>query len=92
MRAIEAWLAEIGWGSDNILASKDESESFDPNQSSEDDGEDGASVNGHSDEEVARTDSEQEDLSGPDPDPDAEDLSAEEDKETVEGKFSFGCY
>ena len=90
MRAIEVWLAETGWGSDDILASKDESESFNSNQSSEDDGEDSTSANGDSDGEVGRSDSEQGDLS--DVDPDAEDLSTEEDEETVEGEFGFSCY
>lgn len=86
MRAIEAWLAKTGWGSDDTAARLDQSSGGD----SEDDGSSGRGSDDESDRSSRTADSEQGDHS--DHYADAENSSDEENEETIEGEFGFGCY
>ncbi|KAF9644427.1 hypothetical protein BDM02DRAFT_3190600 [Thelephora ganbajun] len=96
MRAIEAWLTETGWGSDDALACNLDSDA-DSEEEGEDSGDskDGRS-NGNSEDEVSdkcdalpdrTTYSDQE--SGSDMDPEAEYASGEDNEETLDGEYSF---
>ena len=92
MRAIEAWLAETGWGSNDALISTD----INSEESSEssDDSKDSRSDK-NSEEEVpegdtvsnSTVDSDKE--HGTEVDPDAEYASSENNEETVDGEYGF---
>ena len=93
MRAIEIWLAETGWGSDDVPVPEGESGNNSSDHSSDGDGEgdDAAdrSTNGDPSESDGSTHTTDSDL---DPCSDVEKSSDEEDGETFEGELGFGGY
>ena len=97
MRAIEVWLAETGWGSDDVPVPEGESGNISSDHSSDGDREEDDEADRSIDEDPPEsdgspcaTDSEQEDQL--DPCSDIEKLSDEEDGETFEGELGFGGY
>jgi hypothetical protein len=95
MRAIEVWLAETGWGSNDTLIST--SEDADPEEDREDSeaGEGGRNNSGNSEDEVSEVDAvsncttRSDEGSDLDVDPDIEYVSSENEEETMDGEYGF---
>jgi hypothetical protein len=90
MRAIEVWLAETGWGSNDALVSTNDSE--EGSEESSDDSEDengGNPENEVSEDEVSNGTVSSDEEHGSGIDPDAEYASSEDDEETMDGKYGF---
>ena len=94
MRAIKAWLAKTGWGSNNILipTNNDINLKGDGNNSEHNGGSGGGD---NSEDEVSEGDvgsnyaSNSDGGSGTDVDPDIEYVSSENDEETMDGEYGF---
>ena len=91
MRAIEAWLTETGWGSNDTLVPTDEdAESEDTPDDSEDDGN-----GGDPEDELVSEDTISSRTTGSDEDrdlgtdPDTEYSSSENEEETMDGTYGF---
>ena len=97
MRAIEVWLAETGWGSDNTPVPV--SEDIDPEDNGEDldviegsktdEGSRGSEDEMFEDDVASNTFSDSDRESDSDIDPNLEGMSSEEDEETMDGDYGF---
>ena len=97
MRAIEVWLAETGWGSDDILTPTDAKgidleDNVRDTEHGEGSGNQG-NLEGEVSEDEAALDREEPDQDHrPDADPDHEYTADGQDEETVEGEYGYGRY
>ena len=90
MWAVEVWLAETGWGSNDILVSIDEdTSSEEATEDLEGIEEDGGSEDEVSDGDAASNITHSDEESNSDIDPDVEYLSSENEKETMDGEYGF---
>ena len=96
MRAIEVWLAETGWGSDDILELA--GEGVDLKEDAEDAEHGEESGNGGNlevevpEDEAAFDRAEAGQDNGPDADPDHEYTADGQNEETAEGEYGYGRY
>ena len=92
MRAIEIWLAETGWGSNDTLASTNED--ADSAEDAEDSEGENNRSDGESEDEVPEDDAvsngtiDSDEGHSAELDPDAE-VSSENDEETLDGEYGF---
>lgn len=93
MRAIEVWLAETGWGSNDTpmstngdVSSEESSEDSDSSEDSKSDGNDEGEV---SEDAVSNGTIGSGEEHGSDVDPDAEYLFSENEEETMDGEYGF---
>lgn len=93
MRAIEVWLAETGWGSNDApmstngdVSSEESSEDSDSSEDSKSDGNDEGEV---SEDAVSNGTIGSGEEHGSDVDPDAEYLFSENEEETMDGEYGF---
>ena len=93
MRAVEVWLAETGWGSNNTLASRDEDinleEDAEDLEGSEESKRSEDSENEVSDSDAASNITQSDEESNSDIDPDVEYVSSENEEETMDGEYGF---
>jgi len=96
MRAVEVWLAETGWGLNDILVSIDKdtsseeaTEDLEAAEDLESIEEDGGSEDEVSDGDAASNITHSDEESNSDVDPDVEYLSSENEEETMDGEYGF---
>ena len=96
MRAIESWLAETGWGSNDAYLPADEDIVLEGGGEGSKNGEDGQTIGNGEDEvpedEELDSDTEPDQENRPDVDPDIEYLTSEDEEETLEGEFGFSGF
>ena len=93
MRAIEIWLAETGWGSDDVLLFM--GEDVDLEEDTEHGAEGGNDENLEVEEpedEAALDRTEPDQDNGPDADPDHQYMADGQDEETAEGEYGYARY